>query len=220
MIAGLVAALPLLPDGDEARRWADDELADPVYRAAEPTLIDRVSAAIARFIGDLFDPSAPASWGPPALVVLAIVIVGAAVIALLIWGRPRTTPRAHPEAPLLFDLDDGRTADQLRTDAEAEARRGAWDAAVVLRFRAIARGLVERGLVETPPGATVHAFSRAAARALPPLAAAFDDAAVVFDDVRYLRRPGTAEHYRRLVSLDDEAVRTRARMPDATAVTP
>ena len=30
----------LLPDPDEAREWAEKELTDPAYRAAEPTPID------------------------------------------------------------------------------------------------------------------------------------------------------------------------------------
>ena len=42
------------PDGDEARRWAEQELADPVYAEAEPTMFDRIARAIGDFIGGLF----------------------------------------------------------------------------------------------------------------------------------------------------------------------
>lgn len=86
---------------------------------------------------------------------------------------------------------------------------GEWDAAIVLRFRALARGLTERGLVETPPGATVHGFARRAALAFPGQAAALEDAAGAFDDVRYLRRPGTVELYRRIAAVDEAVASAR-----------
>ncbi|MFJ4037683.1 DUF4129 domain-containing protein [Microbacterium sp. NPDC090007] len=203
------AVLPLLPDPDQARQWAEQELSDPAYRAAEPTLVDRVSQAVARFISDLFTVPDTGGWGPWTFVVLGVIVVALVVVALLIWGRPRLVPRAAPAAHSLFDADDTRSADELRAEAAAAAARGAWDDAIVLRFRAFARGLAERGLVDPPPGATVRAFARAASAALPPLADRLDTAADTFDDVRYLRRPGTADSYRVVADLDDAAVRAR-----------
>ncbi len=128
-------------------------------------------------------------------------------------GAPPPHPRAAPAAHALFDDDDARSAEELRADAAAAAARGDWDGAIVLRFRAFARGLAERGIVDPPPGATVRAFARAASAALPPLADALDTAAETFDDVRYLRRPGTAESYRVVAELDDAAVRARPAVP-------
>jgi len=199
----------LLPDGDEAREWAERELADPAYQAAEPTPLDRFAQAVLEAIGNLFRTSSDSAWGPPALVILGILLVAAIIVGILIWGRPRTLARAQPPTLALFDEDDGRSADDLRADAEAAAARFDWDAAIVLRFRAFARGLSERGLVDPPPGATVRAFARVAAAALPALTSGLDDAAGIFDDVRYLRRPGTAQRYRVVAALDADAVRTR-----------
>ncbi|MBD8478509.1 DUF4129 domain-containing protein [Microbacterium sp. CFBP 8794] len=204
------AVFPLLPDPDQAREWAERELEDPSYQASEPTFIDRVAQAVASFIGDLLRPSGNADWGPSALIVLAVLLSVGIIVALLIWGRPRRLVRAQPAARALFDDDDGRSADELRREADEAAARGAWDAAIVLRFRAVARGLSERGLVDPPPGATARAFGRAAGVALPALAAAMDTAAASFDDVRYLRRPGTADGYRAIADLDEAAVRARA----------
>lgn len=203
------AVLPLLPDPDQAREWAEQELADPTYQAAEPTFIDRVAQAVGRFLGDLLRVPDTSGWGPSALVVVAIIVAVLIVVALLIWGRPRLVSRATPPAHALFDDDDVRSADELRADAAQAAARADWDDAIVLRFRAFARGLTERGLVDPPPGATVRAFCREAASALPPLTTPLDAAAEIFDDVRYLRRPGTVERYRSIVDLDDQAVRTR-----------
>jgi len=199
----------LLPDADEAREWAERELSDPAYQAAEPTPIDRLARAVVDFFGDLLNNSAKGDWGPPALIVLALIVAAGIVIGILIWGRPRAIARAQPPARALFDDDDGRSAEELRRDAAAAAARGDWDAAIVLRFRAFARGLTERGLVDPPPGATVHTFARAAAAALPSLSAGLDEAAPIFDDVRYLRRPGTEQRYRVVADLDADAVRTR-----------
>lgn len=199
----------LLPDADEAREWAERELSDPAYQAAEPTPIDRLARAVVDFFGELLRNSANGEWGPPALIVLALILAVGIIIGILIWGRPRALARAQPPARALFDEDDGRSAEELRRDAEAAAARGEWDAAIVLRFRAFARGLTERGLVDPPPGATVHTFARAAAAALPALGAGLDNAASLFDDVRYLRRPGTEKSYRVVADLDADAVRTR-----------
>ncbi|MCW2163856.1 protein of unknown function (DUF4129) [Microbacterium hydrothermale] len=209
LAAPAAAFSPLLPDPDQAREWAEKELADPAYQAAEPTLIDRASRAVARFVNDLLQVPQTDGWGPAVLVVLGVLVVAAIVVGILIWGRPRTSVRAAPAARALFDDDDTRSADELRAEAEAAAQRDAWDDAVVLRFRAVARGLAERGLVDPPPGATVRAFARAASDALPALSAGLEAAATTFDDVRYLRRPGTRERYALIVDLDDAAVRAR-----------
>lgn len=209
-LAALAAAFsPLLPDPDQAREWAEKELADPAYQAAEPTLIDRASQAVARFLNDLLEVPQTDGWGPTVFVVLGVLVVAAIAVGILIWGRPRASVRAVPAARALFDDDDTRSADELRAEAEAAAQRDAWDDAVVLRFRAVARGLSERGLVDPPPGATVRAFARAASDALPALSTGLETAATTFDDVRYLRRPGTRERYALIVDLDDAAVRAR-----------
>jgi len=210
ILTALAAAVPLLPDPDQAREWAEQELSDPAYQAAEPNIVDRISQAIGKFLEDLLRVPENGGWGPSALVVLGIVVVALIVVALLIWGRPRLSTHASEPARALFDEDDGRSADELRADATAAAGRGDWDDAIVLRFRAFARGLTERGLVDPPPGATVRAFARETARALPALVPLLDPAATTFDDVRYLRRPGTEERYRRVADLDDAAVRARA----------
>ena len=205
----LAAAFPLLPDPDQAREWAEQELRDPTYQAAEPTFIDRISQAVGRFLEDLLRVPETGGWGPSALIVLGVIVVAAIIVGILIWGRPRLSTRATEPARALFDDDDARSADELRADAAAAAGRGEWDEAIVLRFRAVARGLTERGLVDPPPGATVRAFARETAAALPSLVPLLDPAATTFDDVRYLRRPGTAERYRAVADLDDAAVRAR-----------
>ncbi|GAA1668754.1 DUF4129 domain-containing protein [Microbacterium lacus] len=209
---------PLTPDGDEARRWAEQELSDPAYAAAQPTPLDLIARAVGDFFASLFGTQLEGEWGPWVALIAAIVVVLVIVAAFLIWGVPRATGRRRrAEDP--FRTDDGLSASRLRDDAAARAAAGEWDAAIVLRFRALARGLLERGAVDTPPGATVHAFARSAARAFPAEADVLEGAAAGFDDVRYLRRPGTSELYARIVAVDEQVTRTRPVLPESAGLT-
>ena len=199
------AAPPLTPDGDEARRWAEQELSDPAYDIAEPTPFDRIARAVGDFIASLLNPDLSGGWGTTFALVAAIVVAVVIVAAFLLWGVPRVTRRAAPRTALLFGESEHRSAAQLRAAAAERARASDWEAAIVLRFRALARGCLERGVVDPPPGATVHAFARAAGTAFPALEPRLEAAATAFDDVRYLRRPGSQELYR-LVEAADDAV--------------
>jgi hypothetical protein len=205
------AGAPLIPDGDEARRWAEQELGDPAYAAAEPTPIDRIAQAIGEAIARFFAEPLPGSWGPTAAVVATAVVLAVVLVAFLVWGRPRARARVRTDAAAdLFGDAAGRSADDLRAEAAAAAAAGEWADAVSAAVRALARGLDERGIVHTPPGATVQAFARTAGRRFPDDATALAQTAADFDDVRYLRRPGTRETYDRVRALDDRLARTRA----------
>ena len=87
----------------------------------------------------------------------------------------------------------------------------------MLRFRGLARAVVERDLLEMPPGATVHAFARTAGRVFPGCAVALEEAAAAFDDVRYLRRPGTPDLYARVVAVDEAIMAARPLLAEAGA---
>ncbi|MGV9195169.1 DUF4129 domain-containing protein [Microbacterium sp. MC2] len=195
------AAPPLAPDGDQAREWAEAELADPVYRAAEPTPFDRFAQAVGDFFANLFSGSLPESFAPWLAVVVAVVIVAVVIAAVVVWGRPRPVARSRRASAVLAH-DETVAAAELRRRAEAAAAACDWDDAIVLRFRALARELAERTLLDPVPGTTVHGFARAAAALFPAEKAALAEAAAAFDDVRYLRRPGTEAAYRRLSDLD------------------
>lgn len=216
------AVPPLTPDGDEARDWAKRELSDPIYAVAEPTPFDRIARAVGDFFASLFNPDVSGGWGSAFALVAAIVVAAVIVAAFLVWGMPRATRRAARHVPTLFGEAEHRSAADLRAAATARARAAEWDAAIVLRFRALARGCLERGVVDPPPGATVHAFARAAARVFPALGDRVEAAASAFDDVRYLRRPGTAELYALVAAADDAlaAARPAAEPAPEPAVTP
>lgn len=200
-----------VPDGDEARRWAEEELSNSRYDEAEPTWFDYVARDIGRFFADLFNSDNSAAVGPSALIIVIILIVAALVAALIIWGRPRRSQAVRRARTDLLGVDDDRSAAQLRADAERSARDSDWDTATILRFRAIAKGLLERDLIDPAPGATAQAIAREASRTFSDETAAMRAAATAFDDVRYLRHPATADSYAELAATDD---RLRARRPE------
>jgi hypothetical protein len=192
--------IPVDPTAPDAQQWLIDELSKPVYQAAKPTLFDRIAKAI----GDWLDSFQLGTvQGPPAFgigVVILVVIVGL-VVAFLIFGVPRLNRRSALTGSL-FGEDDARDAARIRQDAEAAARSGDNSTAVIEMFRAIARGLAERTIVTTSPGTTAHDFAARAGAAFPPLSARLGDSAVLFDDVRYLGREGTADQYAAIASLE------------------
>jgi hypothetical protein len=158
---------------------------------------------VQRFFTDLFNGSPDAAWGLWLAVAVAVVLIALVVAAVVFSRRGGLSRRSAPAAAELFGDAETRSAAQLRRAAASALARDEWSDAVILRFRALARGLVERGLVELVPGATVHAFAATAAAVLPEVADVLEPAASAFDDVRYLRRPGTPELYARVADADD-----------------
>jgi hypothetical protein len=198
----VILAAPLDPGAEEARRLLLEELADPRYRAAEPSLFDRVVQAIR----DWFASLTLQGDGPPlpvAAIIGVLVLAALVVAALLIAGRPRTVRRSGVSGAVLAD-DDTRSAATLRSLAEAAAARGAWDEALVERFRALVRALDERTVLRVAPGTTAHGLASRAGVAFPASAAALRRTADDFDRVRYLGRPCGSAEYERVAALDRE----------------
>ncbi len=194
--------VPVDPTAPEARDALIEELSKAEYAAAQPSLFDRLSQAFFDWLMRLFQPgeSVPTDWVPVAVVVALVLAI---VVALLIWGMPRLNRRSAATTGLFGD-DDTRTAGQLRQASEQAAARGDWTDATLDRFRAIARELTERTIVFVSPGTTAHDFAGRAADAFPASGARLLEAARIFDDVRYLGAPGTAEQYELLRTLDRE----------------
>jgi hypothetical protein len=201
-----------VPDGDDARRWAEEELANQRYAEAKPTWFDLLARDIGRFIGDLFSSDNTANAGPSALIIVSALIFAALVAVLIVWGRPRRPSAVRRPRGSLLGVDDDRSAAQLRVDAVRAAKAGDWDQATILRFRALARGLLERDLIDPAPGATAQAIAREVGGVFPAESAGVRAAAVSFDDVRYLRHPASAESYALLAAADD---RLSALRPEA-----
>lgn len=201
---------PFIPDGDEARRWAEEELQNQKYADAKPTWFDYLAEDVADFIASLFNPETGEQVGNTALIIVTIVIIAALITVLILWGKPRISQRVKRRASDLLGERDDRSAAQLRADAERSARDRDWDTATVLRFRAIARSLLERDIIDPAPGATAQAIAREAAGIFAAQRVDLTAAAGAFDDVRYLRHPASEESYRALAATDDLIASTRS----------
>jgi hypothetical protein len=208
----LAAEVPVDPDADQARRWVVAELSKPEYRAAQPTLFDRVSAAFWDWLTSLDLSGAGLARGP-LLVAGAVLLVAAIVAAYLIFGAPRLNRRSRMSGAL-FGVDDDRDAAAMRSAAESAAERGDWSLAISEMFRALARGLAERTIVGPSPGMTAHTFAADAGQAFPQQAGRLQVAAAAFDEVRYLDRPGTEDAYRQVAGLEHELGATRPQLAE------
>lgn len=199
-VALLPHAVPVDPDAPTARKWIIDELSKAQYRAAQPTLFDRLSQAFLRWLESL-RPGTGSGLQAPILVVVIVIVVVAIVAAFVIFGAPRLNRRSTVGGAL-FGEDDERDSASIRGAAEAAASAEDWTTGIEEMFRAIARGLAERTILSVTPGTTAQDFAARAAVALPAFAAQLTGAASDFDRVRYLARAGTEAGYRSMAQLE------------------
>lgn len=179
---------PLTPTDDEARAWAQSELAKAIYRQ-EPTLWDRIT----RWLWDLWQRILDqASGAGPVVLPLLILLAAALVIGLaVLLGGPIRRRRLRAAGSVAVLDDDSRSSEQLRAAADAAAAAGEFALAVLERFRALVRSLDERAVLEDRQGRTAREAASAAGARLPDQAADLLSAARLFDDVAYgSARPG------------------------------
>lgn len=207
--------VPVAPDADTARRWAADELADPVYHEGK-SLLDRIVAWVMELVARIFEGGQGAGADPRVVgLVLLAVVITVALVALWIAGPVRRSGRRDKDR-LVFDAEDARTAAQMRSAAAAAADRLDWHSAVLERFRAIVRSLEERALLEERAGRTAHEVAVDAGGALPDHRDELLDASLVFDEVCYGDGDGSEPEYRTLLELDESILAARPRRARAS----
>ena len=211
----MILDVPVDPDDEQARRWLQDELGrgDTPYTEPEvPPWWQDFLDWLRDLLGNA-DPQVPttgADTGGAVGIILAVVLVVAALgVAFAIFGLPRLRRRSTVTGDL-FGEDDDRSSRQIRSAAQQAADAGDFTSAVVEVFRSLARDLAERGIVTAFPGTTAREFGRRAGDVFPQTADRLDDAARVFDGVRYLGKAGTEQEWQRMSALAAELRATRA----------
>jgi hypothetical protein len=192
--------LSLDPTPPEARDWLARELQGSDYQESW------LQSAL-HWIGRLLDG---AGGGGTAFSLVITVLVALVVIALLAWVLPkvRREPRAaRSDGAVLDDLTI--TARTYRDRAAQAFRDGRYDDAVVDGFRAIAKDMSDRTLLDDAPGSTAHEASVALAPCFPERADRLARAADLFDAVRYGHRRATADQAGLVQRLDAELVTAR-----------
>lgn len=206
--------VPVEPDAPEARDWILHELTEPRYQAAQPTWFDIAMQAFFDWLGSL---GTRVAEGPPliAFVVVGALVLAGVVLAFLLYGLPRLNRRSN-DGKELFGEDDDRGSAEIRKSAKQAAADGDWPTAIAEMFRAIARGLAERALVRISPGTTATGFARRAGDEFRTERTELVHAAELFDQVRYLGHPGSADAFAAVEALEG---RLRGARPSPRAET-
>lgn len=211
-----VTDVPVDPDAAEAARWAEAELADPIYHQRESLL----TKALGWVLEQLQDARVVLTGVDPrvaALVVAALVLIGG-LIALLVAGPVARARRAQRSAEVFGS--DRRTAAELRASADDLASRGLWTEAVLDRFRAMLRSLEERALLDERPGRTAHEAAYEVAARIPSRSDDLHRAARLFDDLCYGDAVATADDDTWLRRVDDRLADSRPSQPATIEVEP
>jgi hypothetical protein len=197
--------VPVVPDGDTAREWARQELADPVYHQGQ-SLLQKAIDWIYEWLAEAQNTLSGVDGRMAALVLGAVLVIGALVVRAVV-GPVRRARRERTSTEVF--VDDARTAAEMRASADAAAAAGRWNDAVLDRFRAILRSLEERAILAERPGWTADEATAEAAAALPPCAADLRDASRLFDDVCYGDRSAGQQEEAWLRTLDRTVSDTR-----------
>lgn len=206
--------VPVDPDAPEAREWLLEELGKDAY--AGSSFLDDVVRWLQRIFDQIGGNGGGEGSGAVGFLVVVLVIAAIITVAFLVFGLPRLRRRSRVTGEL-FGEEDDRDAAGIRSAAERAAAAGDYTTAVVEAFRALARRLAERGIVETFPGTTARDFAVRAGVPFPLAADRLRDAARIFDDVRYLGRAGTEDQWRHVAGLERDLRTARPISPTGAA---
>jgi hypothetical protein len=189
---------------DQAAQEAAKELAKATYRESGSSLIGKAFQKVLDWISDLLGNltgSSPNGHAGLAMLIGLLVLI----VIVVLWraGVLRTTGKTTKQA--VFDTNKPHTAAEYRAQAEREAATGDFALAIRSRFRACVSELTERTILDERAGRTAYEVVADAGRAAPVLREPLQPAALVFTEVVYGNRPGTAERYAVVVAADNAA---------------
>lgn len=192
--------VPVDVSADDARARAARELLDPAYAQARPPLWQRVITWVLERVGDLLGRIVSGVAGGWWLVVLAALLALLVVVVLRRTGGVRRVAREHA---VVLPVS-GTSSDDHRAAAAAAAASDDFATAVLEAFRALVRGLEERGMLDERPGRTADEAAADVSGAAPHLTAELGRAARTFDDVAYGGRRGARDGYQAISRLDEQ----------------
>jgi|SRR5690625_926002 len=204
--------IPVVPDGDEARRWAEEELSKSVYSSDGESLLIKLIRVISEFFS-----RAEANTQVPvdvAAVVIVSVLAVAAAVSFIVFGPVRRRRRSRTVSQAVLG-DDTRTAAELREAALSHAAVGQWSLAVMNQFRAITRSLIERAIIDDRPGQTAYEVVLIAGPKLPSSQVTLQQAGRLFDRVCYGEVAATQDEFTWIKDADASVSATR---PNTAAV--
>lgn len=206
-------AIPVDLGGPEGRALARAELADPIYAQARPPWWQRATDWLWDHVASAVSDLAGAADGLFWVLVLGAVV---ALVAVVVARRVGWVGRRHLAPGAVF-ADRTSSAAEHRAAAERAAAGADWTTATLEGFRALVRGLEERGAVDPRPGRTADEAVAAAGAVFPAHRLELSDAARSFDELAYGGRAGTADTHRRTRELDAALSRVPVQWPTTTS---
>lgn len=213
-LAGVPRLVAQAGDPDEIRQKADDILARPEYREAQPGLVERAIDWLSQRLGEVFG-SVVGNSGSGGyylgyiLLILALVAIG--YIAVKVF--PRSGGLRRPRAAVVLQSIPRATRDQwLARAAEAEAG-GRWGEAVHARYHALTTGLADRKVLpaaeSTTSGEHRTAFAQGAGPQ-PDRVAVFDGVTDRYEHVWFGGREAAADDSQAVAAADQRLLEQQA----------
>lgn len=192
----------LSPTPPQARAWLTQELAGANYQSP---WLDSAGRWMAEQLNNLLSGARRLTGLSPLITVLIALVV----MALLTWVLPKVgRQRLAPGSSDGVLEDKTVTAGHYRDLAARACADRRYDDAVLDGFRAIAKDMSDRTLLEDTPGRTAHEISMALAAPFAAHAERLAGAADLFDAVRYGHRHASAGQARQIQALDAELATT------------
>ena len=183
-------SVPVTPDAETARAWAERELEKSIYHRGE-TLFDKLGQWFSDRLADLLASTGGASMPPLGYLAGAIVVI----VLLIVASRvviPAVRQRRRGDSATLLD-DDTRTAAQIRDAARRAKATGDDTLASLEYYRATVRGCEERVVIDERAGRTAREAARDIAKGLTEHKSGLMRGATVFDELCYGHRAGTRD---------------------------
>jgi hypothetical protein len=215
------------PSTEESDRAADEILSGEEYQEAGPSLLERIwEWIVAHLPGqdppDVPEPNLrPRGVSAPSIdlkwpIILALLTIAVLVALRVKPGTGRRRVKARKKDPVTLTVAEARLAPDEWLD---EARRlegdHEWKGALRCRFRALVGELIGRGVAHDQPGRTSGELRADVRRQAPDRAAAFAEAAGLFDDAWYGDAPTGPVENERFRRLADEVLATGPGAPGA-----
>ena len=191
--------VPVVPGADEARRWAQEELARKVYQDAKPGWAEQLFAALRKALAELLGNFGAADANIGLAVVAGLALLAALAIVLIV--RPRLHRNKAASVPV-FTGAGMLSSEQHRAMARTAADAGDFHTAVSESFRAMVRAAEERAVSVPALGLTALEIAADLERAFPSQRERLLHSAELFNAVRYGKLPPTAAMYEQLLATE------------------
>jgi hypothetical protein len=192
---------------EETRRLADEIVNRPEFHLPEPTVQERATQGVERYVGDLLRKVFEGGGGTIVGFVVLALLVGLVVWLVLRVGRTVQVDRRVPG--ITVDEVHLKAPTAWRREAERLEAEGRWKEGLRARYRALVGDLVAERLLEDVAGRTTGELRADLRASAPDRSSAFDAATELFELAWYADRPTGPDQSARFQALAAEAAGVR-----------